>query len=265
MNIVVCVKPVPDPEKYSLITIDPKTKRLVREGIPTIVNPSDKNALEFALKIRDQLGGKVSVISMAPLFSQDKIKECLAMGADEAFLISDRAFAGSDTWATSYILSQAIKSAGLEPDLILAGNESADGATSHVPSQLAEWMHRSHVSNVLSIEAAEGSLIVKRKVETGYIEYQVSIPAVIAVARGSNTPRIVTAMGIIKAKNKKLDVMTLENIELNEAFIGLEGSPTKAGEIIAPDMSRPASKMEGSAEEVAVQILGLIRKSGIRY
>jgi electron transfer flavoprotein beta subunit len=265
LNIVVCVKPVPDPAKYSLITIDPKTKRLVREGIPTIVNPSDKNALEFALSIRDALGGKVSVISMAPLFSQDKIKECLAMGADEAFLISDRAFAGSDTWATSYILSQAIKAAGLEPDLILAGNESADGATSHVPSQLAEWMNRSHVANVLSIEASENGLIVKRKVETGYIEYSVTYPAVIAVARGSNSPRIVTAMGIIKSKNKKLEVLTRDNIELDDAFIGLDGSPTKAGEIIAPDMSRPATKIEGSTDEVAAQILGLIRKSGISY
>lgn len=263
MNIVVCIKPVPDPDKYNMITIDSETKRLVREGIPSIVNPSDRNALEFALQIKEKLGGTVTIISMAPLFSQDKIKECLAMGADEAYLISDRAFGGSDTWATSYIIAMAIKAAGLKPDLILAGNESADGATAHVPSQLGEWLSISHIANVISIDADNEHAVVKRKTESGHIEYSVGYPALISVARGSNKPRMVTAMGIIKSKNKKLEVMTRDMIDLKDECIGLAGSPTQAGEIFAPDMSRGSEKLVGTSEEIATQILELIRKAGI--
>lgn len=263
MNIIVCVKPVPDPEKYNLITIDPKTKRLEREGIPSIINPSDRHALEAGLQIREKCGGKVTVISMAPSFAQDKMRECLSMGADEAYLISDRAFAGSDTWATSYILAMAIKSLDLQPDLILAGNESADGATAHVPSQLGEWLCYGHIANVTAIAASTEQVIVKRKTESGYMEYAIGYPSVIAVAKGCNKPRMITAIGLMKAKKKKLAVITRDMIDLHSKCIGLFGSPTQPGEIFTPDLSRSSKELSGSADEIASQIIDLIRTAGI--
>lgn len=263
MIIVVCVKPVPDPDKYNLLTIDPDTKRLIREGIPSVVNPSDKNALETALQIREKLGGKVIVISMTPLFSQDKIKECLAMGVDEAYIVSDRCFGGADTYATSYTLAKAIEVAGLIPDLVLCGNESADGATAHVPSQLGEWLAFPHISNVDRLEIEDDKAYVRKKIENGTINFEVKLPALFAIARGSNVPRLVSAMGIIRSRNKRLKVLTKEDIPLDETLIGLSGSPTQAGGLITPDMARKAVPLEGSIKEIAAEILRQLGRAGI--
>jgi electron transfer flavoprotein beta subunit len=263
LNIAVCIKPVPDPDKYNLLKIDPETKRLVREGIPTVVNPADKNALEAALTIREQLGGTVAVISMAPLFSQDRIKECLAMGADEAYIISDAAFGGADTFSTSYTLSKGLRKTGISFDLILAGNESADGATSHVPPQLGEWLGLPHISNAAEIATDGKTAAVKKKLPGGYIEYDVELPAVIGIARGSNTPRMVNAMGVIKARNKKMQVYTKDDLDVDDAMIGLAGSPTQPGKLLTPDLGRNASVIEGSAREIAETILSIVKKAGI--
>ena len=206
MNIVVCVKPVPDPEQYDKLRLDPVTKRLVREGIDSIVNPTDKNALEAGLALRDKFGGKVIVVAMCPDFNAPQIKECLAMGADEAYILSDRAFGGADTFATSYTLVQGFKKIGIEADIVLGGNESADGATSQMISQIGEWMELPHVSNIIDMEVEDGIAKVKKKTPNGYVAYEVELPAVIGIARGANKPRMVTAMGIIKSKNKPLTI-----------------------------------------------------------
>lgn len=263
MIIVVCVKPVPDPDKYNLLSIDPETKRLIREGIPSIVNPSDKNALEAALQIKEKVGGKVIILSMAPLFSKEKIKECLAMGADAAYLISDSAFGGADTYATSYTLAKAMEAANITPDLVLCGNESADGATSHVPSQLGEWLALSHIANVESLEIDNNNAKVRKKIENGTINFEVALPALFAIARNSNTPRLISTKGIILSRNKPLQVLTKEDIQLDEALIGLAGSPTQAGKLITPDMHRKAVPLEGNLEEIAIQILQQLRRAGI--
>jgi electron transfer flavoprotein beta subunit len=263
LNIAVCVKPVPDPEKYNLLKIDPETKRLVREGIPTVVNPADKNALEAALTIREQLGGTVAVISMAPLFSQERIRECLAMGADEAYIISDAAFGGADTFSTSYTLSKGLQKTGISFDLILAGNESADGATSHVPAQLGEWLGLPHISNVTEIVTDGKTAIVKKKLQSGYIEYDVELPAVIGIARGGNVPRMVSAMGVVKARNKKTQVFTKGDLDVDETMIGLAGSPTQPGRLLTPGIGRNAQVIEGDAREIAEKILSIVKKEGI--
>jgi len=263
VNIIVCVKPVPNPEKYNLLRIDTITKRLVREGIPTIVNPADKNALEIALNLKAKHGGKITIVSMCPLFSQDRIKECLAMGADEAYIISDRAFGGADTFSTSYTLAKGIEKIGLDVDLILAGQDSADGATSQVPSQLGEWLKLPHLTNVIELRAEDGIANVKKKTSDGFIEYEVGLPAVIGIARGCNKPSMVNAMGIIKAKNKPLSVFTRNDLDVEDCLIGLVGSPTQAGELISPDMTRASKLIEGNAVQVANQILTIIRKAGI--
>jgi len=273
MNIIVCVKPVPDPEKYNLLTIDPNTKRLVREGIPTIINPADRNALETALKLREKHGGEIAVLSMSPLFSSDKITECLAMGADKAFIVSDIAFGGADTYATSYTLAKAIGkikgTTGFCPDLILGGNDSADGATSQVIPQLGEWMGMPHVSNVTEIavqgapESLRDSVILRKKTSEGFLEYEVELPAVLSIARGSNKPRLISAIGIVKARNKKIEVFTKNDIDADENKIGLAGSPTKPGALISPDMSRHARGLAGEPDEIAGQILDIVRKAGV--
>ena len=271
MNILVCVKPVPDPDKYSQLTIDPETKRLVREGVPTVINPTDKNALEAALQLKEAFGGKVAVLSMATEFSRDKMVESLAMGADEAFLLSDRAFGGADTYATSYVLAEGIKRVQADScpegfDLILAGHESADGATSHVPTQVAEWLDLPHVCAVteLSWEDQEADLLhAVRKTGEGDLLFDVRLPAVIGVCREINKPRLVNAMGIVKARKKPLTILGNEELGLDPARIGLAGSPTQPGKLLQPDLSRGGASLGDDPEEAAAKIREIIAKAGV--
>lgn len=260
MNILVCVKPVPDPDKYELLRIDPATKRLVREGIPTIVNPADRSALEAALRLRALLGGKVTVLSMAPEFSRDRVMECLAMGADEAYMVSDRAYGGADTLATSYTLMGAVARLGEKPDLILAGNESADGATAHVPVQLAEWLGLPHLTNVYDIEGLEDRVFAWKKTGKGAVRYEVALPALLSVNREAYQPRLITAMGVVKARSKKIEILTQEDLRLDPGMIGEAGSPTKAGELIVPDLGRASTELTGGTGEIADKIIALIGK-----
>lgn len=270
MNILVCIKPVPDPEKYGQLKIDEKTKRLVREGIPTIINPSDKNALEEAIKLRDSQGGKVVVLSMAPEFSKDKLIEALAMGADEAYLVSDQAFGGADTYATSYVLAAAIKQISKEKelvfDIVLSGNESADGATAHVPAQTAEWLKLPHLCKVIKLDIKDESVKVFKawkKVETGRAAFEVNTPCVIAVSTEINKPRLVGAMGIIKAKKKPFTIWRNDELQLDETKIGLAGSPTQPGELITPDLRRASVSLGNEADVVAEAIVKIIKKAGV--
>lgn len=271
MNILVCVKPVPDPEKYNELKIDSKTKRLVREDVPTIVNPTDKNALEAALKLRETFGGTITVISMAPEFCRDKMTECLAMGADEAYLLSDRLFGGADTYVTSYILAEGIKrivsdKGGKGFDLVLAGNESADGATSHVPTQVAEWLGLPHICRVTELTVTEGdegwTAEAVKKTEKCDLVMECELPLVIAVSRDINKPRLVNAMGIIKARKKPLTIWSNDILQQDPEKIGLAGSPTQSGELITPDMARNATPLSREPEAAAKEIADIIEKAG---
>jgi electron transfer flavoprotein beta subunit len=270
LRVLVCVKPVPDPERYELLEIDPEAGRLIREGVPTVINPADRNALETALGIKDALGAFVTVIGMAPDFTRERIRECLAMGADEAYLLSDPAFGGADTYATSYTLAKGVEKLGFAPDLILAGGESADGATGHVPAQLAEWLKLPHVSKVSSVEleppsekegiGARMCAIVLKKAERRRIRYRVRLPAVISVERNANNPRIVPAIGVVKSRSKKLEIWGREDLGLPASAVGREASPTKAGRIFMPDSRRNGTRVEGSPEEVAAVFAEILRK-----
>jgi len=263
LNIVVFVKPVPDPAYYHKISVDPVKKTLMRDGIPAVINPTDQNALEYALNMKEQYGGNVIVISMAPLFSQGVLKKCLAMGADKAYLISDKAFGGADTFSTSYTLSKAMEKTGVKADLLLCGNESADGATSHVPSQIGEWLGCPHIANVSSIEIADGKALVSKKMESGSITYKVKLPALFAVGRDSNSPRLATAYGIVMLRDKKIEILTKDDLDVDGSMIGLEGSPTQAGELITLNMKRSSKEITGDEKEIAQEIYSLIKKSGI--
>ena len=289
MEILVCIKPVPDPDKYGDLRIDPETKRLVREGVPAVINPADKNALEEALRLREQFGGSVTVLSMAPAFSRDRMVESLAMGADRAFLLSDPLFGGADTYVTSRVLAEAVRKIAASSeaaeaagapgfDLILAGNESADGGTSHVPAQLAEWLELPHICGARSLEVApvcgeadgdacgaEADAVLRAacKSEEGDLIFECPLPAVVAVGREANKPRLVNAMGIIKARKKPLTIWSNEDLGLDPGSLGLGGSPTKAGQLFEPDLGREGASLGDDPEAAAVRILELIEKAGV--
>jgi electron transfer flavoprotein beta subunit len=263
LNIVVCVKPIPDPEKYNEITIDPVNKTIVREGIPTIINPIDKHAIEEALKIKEQYGGKVILMSMAPPNAKETIQEGLAMGADEAFLLSDKKFAGADTLATSYVLAQGIKKIG-GADLVLTGTESGDGATAQVSSQLGEWLDLPHLWGVIECNIKNpDDIYIKTKIENGYMEWAGRLPMVMAVSREINKPRYTTIMGVMKAKKKPFTILTFADLELDENYVGLAGSPTQPGEIFTPEIGRKGELVKGTKEELVQFIIEKLRANGI--
>ena len=225
MNIAVCVKSVPDPEYYERITLDPVTKRLVRDGIPAVVNDTDRHAIEAALRLREAVGGEITVVSMGPPAAVRQLREALAMGADRAFLISDRKVGGADTLATSYTLSMLLKKTG-KYDVILAGNESADGSTAHVPSQLGVWMGMAHAAYVVDVQSENSSLIVTKQMEAGCAKVRLHTPCVVVVTAKANEVRFSDVRNILAAKTKPLTVYSAADIDgLDERYLGLKGSP----------------------------------------
>ena len=270
MNILVLVKPVPDPEHEKDITFDEASGRLRREDVPQVIDPQSKNALEAALKLAKESGGEpgdVVALAMAPEPSKDKLAEALAMGADEAYLLSDKAFGCADSLATSRVLAAAVRriedAKAYTFDLILAGMASSDGGTAHVPVQLAEMLGRDHISSVCRIEAEEDVIRAVKKTEEVLLTMEGRGPAVLAVTRDINKPRLVTAMGIIKARKKPVTIWNAEDIGLAEELTGIEGSPTRTGRMIELSQSRKSEDLGGSPEEAAHQILQIIRKAGI--
>ncbi len=263
LRIVVCIKPVPDPQYYDKVSIDPGTKRITREGIPTIINPVDKNGIEAALQLKKEYGGKVTVITMAPPDTVENLREALAMGADEAVLLSDRAFGGADTLATSYTLAKGIEKLG-SFDIVFCGSESADGATAQVSSQLGEWLEVPHLWNVFEMEAQdEKALRVRTKVENGFMEWEVRLPCVLGISRELNKPRFISAMGIIKAKSKPVSIWGKSDLDVEAARLGLDGSPTKAGAIYTPELKRKGEILSGPIEEMVDTVIEKLRAAGI--
>ena len=264
LHIVVCIKPVPDPEHYDKVTISPDTKRITREGIPTIINPADMCALEKALQLRDEFGGKVIAVTMSLPSAESNLREALAMGADEGILLTDPAFGGADTLATSYTLAKAIEQLD-EVDLVMLGAESADGATAQVSSQLGEWLEMPHLWNVFALEASEErKYTIKTKYENGFKGWTCELPMVVGVSRELAKPRYINAMGIIKAKNKPIRVFGSNDLgNIQHDYLGLAGSPTQAGEIKTPDIGRTGEKLEGTADEIAALLLDKIKAAGI--
>jgi electron transfer flavoprotein beta subunit len=262
LSIAVCIKPVPDPAHYDKIRIDPVRKTVVREGIPTIINPSDKHAIEAALQLRGD-GDTVTVITMAPPNAEDTLRDALAMGADAAILLTDRAFAGADTWATSYTLAAGLKKAG-GFDIVVTGTESADGATTQVPAQLAEWLGWPHLWNAVSMEKVSAeSLKVRTKAENEWSDYQIGLPCLLAVSREANKPRLTSLMGVMKAKKKPLTVWTRADLDVEDGSLGIGGSPTQPGAIFEPEMGRKGIALTGDAEEIVNVLVEKLREAGL--
>ena len=223
MNIVVCIKQVPDTTEVKL---DPKTNTLIRDGVPSIINPDDKAGLEAALRLKDEMGAHVTVLSMGPPQADLALKEAFAMGADEAVLLTDRAFGGADTWATSTTIAAAIKN--LKYDLIITGRQAIDGDTAQVGPQIAEHLNLPNISYAEDIKIENDHIIVKRQYEDRYHTIKAKLPVLITALSEMNAPRYMTPGGIFDAfREKKVTVWTLNDITVDTANIGLKGSPTK--------------------------------------
>ncbi len=261
MEIVVCVKPVPDPRQWSKLSLDPVRKVLQREGVETVLNPLDRHALEAALQIRERLGGRIRTISMAPPFAAEVLRETLAWGADEALLLTDRAFAGADTLATAYVLATGIRRWGM-PDLVLCGAESVDGSTGQVGPQLAHFLGFAHLTYVCRLEEVMPERIVAHwRLEEGYARVEVRLPAVLTVTREANRPRGMSLMGVVQARNRPLHVWTAAELapDLELSACGLAGSPTQMGEIWMPQSGRRQERLVGDAQEVVQALLERLR------
>ena len=223
MKIVVCIKQVPDTTEVKL---DPKTNTLIRDGVPSIINPDDKAGLEAALRIKDEQGAHVTVISMGPPQADAALREALAMGADEAVLVTDRALGGADTWATSSTLAASIKN--LEYDLIITGRQAIDGDTAQVGPQIAEHLGLGNISYAEDIKVEGNSVVVKRQFEDRYHTIKAKMPVLITALSEMNQPRYMTPGGIVDAyRTKEVKIFTLNDITIDQSNIGLKGSPTK--------------------------------------
>jgi electron transfer flavoprotein beta subunit len=231
--------------------MDPETKTLIREGIPSVINPLDKNALEAAFQVKEATGVEVVVVSMAPPLGAPLIKEALAMGADRGILVSDRAFAGSDTLATARILAAAIRK--LEGgSLVLCGNASLDGSTAQVPSQLAECLGVPNVMHVcrLALEP-DGRMLIDQKTETGVVRLEAWPPLVLSFTKEVNKPRLISFMGILEAESKSTAVWDNGALGVEPSRVGLAGSPTQMADLLVRQKTRSAQRLEGKPEEVA--------------
>ncbi len=252
MNIVVCVKQVPDTTEVKL---DPVTGTLIRDGIPSIINPDDKAALEAALQIKEKDGSHVTVISMGPPQADLALREALAMGADEAILLSDRVFGGADTWATSSTIAAAIKK--LDYDLIIAGRQAIDGDTAQVGSQIAEHLDIPQVSYVEGIEIEKDCLVLKRQFEDRYQFLEAKTPLLLTTLSEMNSPRYMRVGGIYEAyRNKEVTTWGFEDIKdyVDPKNLGLKGSPTKVKKSFTKAVKPPCEVFEVAADE-AVNII----------
>lgn len=223
MNIVVCIKQVPDTTE---VRLDPQTGALIRDGVPSIINPDDRSGLEAALQLREESGGTVTVLTMGPMQAEEALREALAMGADRAILLTDRAFAGADTWATSLTLAGALKQ--LPYDLIIAGRQAIDGDTAQVGPQMAEHLGLPHVSYVGFIRPETGALRVHRMFEDGHQVIRIKLPCLITVLKELNDPRPLTPRGIFDAyRERTIEVWHADQLDLAGEELGLKGSPTR--------------------------------------
>lgn len=263
MKIVVCVKAVPDPKEACNIKIDPNTKMLLRCEVPMVLNSLDRNALEAALWIKAGAGAHIVVLSMGPPDAGEIVKECLALGADEGILLSDRLFSGSDAFATARALAKGIEKIG-DVDLVLCGMASSDGATEWVGPQIATFWGVPVVTLVKEIVSRkEESWEVKSEYENGYRRVRVKLPAVLTVTRDLNTPRALSFSGIIKARKKNITQWDLEELGLPEELVGLKGSPTIVAEMRMTGNKREVTFIEGTRKEKADALVERLVNAGL--
>lgn len=233
MNIIVCLKQVPDTEAVKL---NPETNTLVRDGVENIMNPFDRQALEAALMLKDKEGAKVTVLTMGLPQATDILKEAIAMGADDGILLSDRALAGSDTLATSIALAAAVKHIG-GYDLVMCGKQAVDGDTAQVGPEMAEHLGIPQITGALKVDFADGKFVVVRENESSVQTLACAAPLLVTVTRAEKEPRFASIKGKMKARKAVIPTLTAADLAIDTKLVGLSGSPTKVKRVFTPEVA----------------------------
>ncbi len=259
MKIVVCIKQVPDTTEVKL---DPVTGTLIRDGVPSIINPDDKGGLELALQLKDAYGAEVTVITMGPPQAEAVLREAYAMGADRVILLTDRKFAGADTLATSNALAGALRT--LEYDLIITGRQAIDGDTAQVGPQIAEHLDLPQISYLEDLKYdGKKTFTVKKSTEEGYQILEVDSPCLVTVLSTANKARYMTVKGIVEAFDKQVEVWGFENIDVEESKLGLKGSPTKVKKAFTKGVKSAGEIYEVDAEDSVGIIISKLKEKFI--
>ena len=260
MKIAVCIKAVPDPQKTADIEFDPVTKNVKREKLEMVINPTDLHAIELAVQLKEQFGGTITAFTMGVPSVETQVRSALSYGLDEAFILSDRAFGGADSLATSYTLASGIRKTG-DYDLVIVGNESSDGGTTNVPSQLGEWLRLPHIMEVVGCEFdGDKTLQIRKKMDDNFADFTMTIPALVAVSKSINKVRYPNIKGIMMAKRKPVTILSSDDIEgIDKGMIGQSGSPTRNGEMSEVSFARSTEEITGTSEEIAKALLSRIR------
>ena len=260
MHIVVCIKQVPDTTE---VKIDPKTHTLIREGVASIINPFDMYAIEESLRIKEKKGGKVTVLTMGPPQAENALREAISMGIDNAILLSDRAFAGSDTWATSYTLSMALKKMGTF-DLIICGKQASDGDTAQVGPGLAAHLNLPQITYVRKIEEiADDHVVAERLLEDGTEIIRAPLPCLLTVVKEINEPRIPSLKGKLAAKKAQITLWKSADLACEPSSLGLDGSPTKVVKIFNPPPRAGGEILKGEPEQTVPQLAAKLKDAVI--
>jgi electron transfer flavoprotein beta subunit len=274
VKVIVCIKQVPDTTN---VRINPETNTLVREGVQSIINPFDCYALEEGIRIREKHGGTVTVLTMGPPQAAEALREAISLGADEAVLVSDRAFAGADTLATAYTLAAAIRKLAGAPagtpegaplgsgaDIILMGRQAIDGDTGQVGPGVAENLGIPHITDIRKIEEIAGSrIVVERLLEEGYARLATSLPVVLTVVKEINEPRLPSLKGKLAARKKEIPVLKAAELEADPERFGLVGSPTQVMKIFTPPKPSGGKKFTGEPSETVGALLAELASAGI--
>ena len=257
MKIVVCIKQVPDTAEVKL---DPKTGTLIRDGVPSIINHDDKAGLEAALQLREKVGGTVTVVCMGPPQADVALREALAMGADDAYLLSAREFGGSDTYATATIIATGLRKIGF--DLVITGRQAIDGDTAQVGPQIAEKLGIPQVSYAADIQKEGETLTIKRMLEDGYMTIKVNTPCLITCIKELNTPRYMSVPGIFECYSKPYEVFGYETLKddplIDPTTIGLKGSPTNIFKSFTPPQKGAGMMLEGADKATCDKLAGIL-------
>lgn len=263
MHIVVCIKAVPDPNYWSRIEIDAEKGTLKRQDCPLVINPLDRHALELALQIKEKCPASISVLSMGPPQVQQNLQQCLALGADRAYLLSDLSFAGADTLATARTLAAAVNKHLAPYSYILCGAWSLDGNTAQVGPQLATLLQIPHITEVSRANIhPDGTLTIETESDYYCNTCQVSAPALLTVTEEINKPRSPSLMGILAARSKQCTLLDAAALQLPREQIGLDGSPTRPYRLFTPGYERKQQYISGSPAEMAGALTGILQSEG---
>ncbi len=264
MNIIIPIKQVPE---TSNVKMDPETGTMIRDGVESIINPLDLYAIEVGIQLKEENGGKVTVITMGPPSASKALKEAIAMGCDDGILVTDRKFAGSDTWSTAYVLAEAIKKIG-DYDLVLAGERATDGDTGQVGPNIAAELDLTLGTYISKVEEVDkDKIVVERLLEEGYEKLELPLPTLLTVVKEISYPRLPTLRGKQRAKKTELPTLTVKDMDFDETKLGLKGSPTRVVKIETPKVTRGgtivSAKDDDQLEEAVDKLVEFLKTKEI--